>query len=80
MQAIDKLPVVPGVLELVGIGYTGVSYQFSQRHIASHLVSGITMTNCESCRLTNYYGAVLLAINNVPTPKNWIFFSNVAVH
>lgn len=25
LQAIDRLPVVPGVLELVGIGYTGVS-------------------------------------------------------
>lgn len=25
LQAIDKLPLVPGVLELVGIGYTGVS-------------------------------------------------------
>lgn len=24
-QAIDRLPLVPGVLELVGIGYTGVS-------------------------------------------------------
>lgn len=25
LQAIDRLPLVPGVLELVGIGYTGVS-------------------------------------------------------
>lgn len=24
-QAIDRLPVIPGALELVGIGYTGVS-------------------------------------------------------
>ena len=24
-QAIDKLPLLPGVLEIVGIGYTGVS-------------------------------------------------------
>lgn len=23
-QAIDRLPLIPGVLELVGIGYTGV--------------------------------------------------------
>lgn len=26
VQAIDRLPLIPGVLELVGIGYTGVSY------------------------------------------------------
>jgi len=26
-QAIDKLPLLPGVLEIVGIGYTGVSSQ-----------------------------------------------------
>ena len=25
-QAIDRLPLVPGVLEVVGIGYTGVSF------------------------------------------------------
>lgn len=25
LQAIDRLPLVPGLLELVGIGYTGVS-------------------------------------------------------
>lgn len=25
ISAIDRLPLVPGVLELVGIGYTGVS-------------------------------------------------------
>jgi hypothetical protein len=24
-QAIEKLPLLPGVLEIVGIGYTGVS-------------------------------------------------------
>lgn len=30
MQAIDRLPVVPGILELVGIGYTGVSSYFLQ--------------------------------------------------
>ena len=24
-QAIDRLPLIPGVLELVGIGYSGVS-------------------------------------------------------
>jgi len=24
-QAIDRLPLIPGVLELVGIGYTGVT-------------------------------------------------------
>jgi hypothetical protein len=27
-QAIDRLPLIPGVLELVGIGYTGVRTYF----------------------------------------------------
>jgi len=26
LQAIDRLPLIPGVLELVGIGYSGVSW------------------------------------------------------
>jgi hypothetical protein len=28
-QAIDRLPLIPGVLELVGIGYSGVSAIYS---------------------------------------------------
>jgi hypothetical protein len=28
-QAIERLPLIPGVLELAGIGYTGVSSNFS---------------------------------------------------
>lgn len=33
ISAIDRLPLVPGVLELVGIGYTGVSFFFSLYHL-----------------------------------------------
>uniref|UniRef100_A0A0A9D1X1 Cyanobacterial aminoacyl-tRNA synthetase CAAD domain-containing protein n=1 Tax=Arundo donax TaxID=35708 RepID=A0A0A9D1X1_ARUDO len=37
IKAIDKLPILPGVLELVGIGYTGVSLE-AFRHVHVHLV------------------------------------------
>ena len=35
-QAIDRLPLIPGILEIVGIGYTGVSEVY--------LIAGIDYT------------------------------------
>lgn len=42
MQAIDKLPIIPGVLELIGIGYTGVwSLTYSTVIIRFFFLEGI---------------------------------------
>ena len=36
-QAIDRLPLIPGILEIVGIGYTGVSKLCLIAGIVTHL-------------------------------------------